>query len=129
MRTGARTHVLRPRPVLFFACIAAATLFVCDVGLPITIAGSSVTQTQELPTLGDSGTRDRTADAAYPVSAKPSRAAVTAFYRRVKLRTTKLMGEPAPKWKMCPRCRLAFHGRDTVLENPTTGHTPGDWQP
>src|SRR5581483_6628125 len=116
MRTGALRHVVRPRPVLFFACIATATLFVCDVGLPITVAGSSTTQSEEMPTLGKGGTRERTADAAYSVSGKPSRAAVTAFYRRVKMRTTRLMGEPPPKWKMCPRCRLAFRGRDTVLE-------------
>ena len=45
------------------------------------------------------------------------------------LLTRMLQAKPAPKWKVCPSCKLAFHGPDTVPENPATGHTPGDWQP
>jgi hypothetical protein len=58
-----------------------------------------------------------------------ARAAETAFYRRAAERTARLVGKPVPKWRVCPRCELAFHGPDTVPENPATGHTPGDWQP
>jgi hypothetical protein len=82
-----------------------------------------------MPEQWSRGTRDHTADAAHPVPAKPSAAAETAFYRRAAERTARLMGKPAPKWKVCPSCKLAFHGPDTVPENPATGHTPGDWQP
>ena len=87
-----------------FACIAAAAWFVSG------------------------GAADHT-DAAHPVLAKPSPAAVTAFYRRAQERTAKLMHKPAPKWKVCPSCKLAFNGPNTLAENPATGHTPGDWQP
>lgn len=65
----------------------------------------------------------------HPVPAKPSPAAVTAFYRWAAERTARLMGKPAPRWKACPTCKLAFDGPDTVPENPATGATPGDWQP
>ena len=86
-------------------------------------------QTGEMPEQWSSGTRGHTADATHLVPAKPSPAAETAFYRRAAERTARLMGKPAPKWKVCPSCKLAFHGPDTVPENPATGHTPGDWQP
>lgn len=75
------------------------------------------------------GSNTHTADAAHPVPAKPSPPAETAFYRRAAERTARLMGKPAPKWKVCSSCTLAFHGPDTVPENPATGHTSGDWQP
>jgi hypothetical protein len=75
------------------------------------------------------GTGQTLDDGVHPVSAKPSPAAETAFYRRAAERTDRLMGKPAPKWKMCPSCELAFHGPDTTPEDPVTGHTPGDWQP
>jgi len=83
----------------------------------------------QIPEDRNNGIRDRTADAAHPVPATPSPAAVTAFYRRAQERTAKLMGKPAPKWRACPSCKLAFHGPNTLPENPATGHTPGDWQP
>jgi hypothetical protein len=67
-------------------------------------------------------------DASQPVPAKPSLAAVTAFYRRAEERTAELMGTPVPQWNVCPSCKLAFHGPDTLAENPATGLTPGDWQ-
>ena len=86
-------------------------------------------QMGELPEQWNSGTSGQTAQAAHPAPAKPSPAAVTAYYRRAAERTARLMGKPAPKWKVCPSCKLAFHGPDTVPENPATGHTPGDWQP
>jgi len=86
-------------------------------------------QTGEMPEQWSSGTRDHTADATHLVPAKPSPAAETAFYRRAAERTARLMGKPAPKWKVCPGCKLAFHGPDTLPENRATGHTPGDWQP
>jgi hypothetical protein len=91
--------------------------------------GYTTLQAGEMPEQLNSGTRDHTADAAHPVPAKPSPAAETTFYRRAAERTARLMGKPAPKWKVCPSCKLAFHGPDTVPENPATGHTPGDWQP
>jgi hypothetical protein len=90
---------------------------------------STTFQTGEMPEKWNSGTSGHTADAAHAVPAKRSPAAVTAFYRRAAERTARLMGKPAPKWKLCPSCKLAFHGPDTVPENPATGHTPGDWQP
>lgn len=89
--------------MLVFACIAAGAWWVSGGGTVIP-------------------------DASQPVLAKPSAAAVTAFYRRAQERTAELMGRPVPKWKVCPSCKLAFHGPDTLAEDPATGHTPGDWQ-
>jgi hypothetical protein len=83
----------------------------------------------EIPKNCNNGIRDHTTDAAHPVPATPTPEAVTAFYRRAEERTAKLMGRPAPKWRLCPSCKLAFHGPNTLAENPATGHTPGDWQP
>jgi hypothetical protein len=94
--------------MLVFACIAAETWSVSG---------------------GGPGLPDHVADASHPPPAKRSPAALTAFYRRAEERTAKLMGQPVPKWKVCPSCKLAFHGPDTPAENPATGHTPGDWQP
>ena len=101
-------HITHPRhlPVLVFACIGAAAWFGYDAS-----------------------TRDHAADPAHPIPAEPSPAAQTAFHRRAAERTARLMGKPSPEWKLCPGCKLAFHGPDTVPENPLTGHTPGDWQP
>ena len=83
----------------------------------------------DIPKNWNNDIRDHTADAAHPTPATPSPAAVTAFYRRAEERTAKLLGKPAPKWRVCPSCKLAFHGPNTLAENPATGHTPGDWQP
>jgi hypothetical protein len=83
----------------------------------------------EIPKNWNDGIRDHTADAAHLAPATPSPAAVTAFYRRAEERTAKLMGKPAPKWRVCPSCKLAFHGPNTLAEDSATGHTPGDWQP
>jgi hypothetical protein len=94
--------------MLSFGCVAATTWFVAGAGL--------------------NGTRD-TATTAHPLRDNTSRAAVTAFYRRAEERTADLMDEPAPDWNVCPHCKLAFHGPDTLAEDRASGHTPGDWQP
>jgi hypothetical protein len=141
-------HVLRAREVVVCAGIAAAAWFLCGAvvgtspinggwnrGASASLAADATGHHGNAIPAGriakrsKSGIGDHIAEAARPVPAKPSPAAVTAFYRRAKERAAKLMGKPAPKWKVCPGCELAFRGTDTVAENPASGHTPGDWQP